>query len=220
MQNTRVFANSVFANSVLRKKPRFLHLVSAMESCVLCGVGLCKSDNKRRKRARDIKDMLENNWKETGFVWKIVNEFCKGMSDNEATSICMPCIHWMVRCRAHAKDQKVFLILDHLLVFLHFPFKSENLDSRLIRRMVSNLNWEHNGSWNRYLLLVPEYARGLIAEYSRKKFSYKKFTLQVGRLYFTRYGKQSLFGNNEETFRLRRNLKEDIDEEQRFLLEF
>ena len=109
---------------------------SLIEHCILCGVVLCEKDNKRRKAAGKIKTLLETQWSQTAFVWRVAWNVCKQKDERQTIAICMPCVHWATRTRSKPMCHNPSccqIPLDHLILFSMAPFDTPQPDEHLLK---------------------------------------------------------------------------------------
>lgn len=114
-----------------------------IECCLLCGVFLGPDDIKRRRPCHKLRNMLENKWIATDFVWLYAYNVVMQSRPETTIAVCMPCVHWATR--SSKRKNKSMLPLDNLIVSSiapsHIPPADERIQRRVARCIVTCLRF-------------------------------------------------------------------------------
>jgi hypothetical protein len=130
-----------------------LGLVKA-DVCVICGIVLDASMDRRSHTVRTIQLNLEQSWLPTSYSWGCVSALCSSSDPNHRLSTCGGCTNWLRRCNRFLPARetetrepeadtynvpKKFLPIDELVAFSLAPGEVQVPDLRNMRRLYHGL---------------------------------------------------------------------------------
>jgi len=120
-----------------------------VDICVMCGIMLDTSMDRRSHTVSTFLCNLEQNWLKTTFSWSCISALCNSSNPNHRLSTCGGCTNWLRRCDRfivskniplsnHAIKKK-FLPMDELIGFSLAPGEVHIPDLRNITRLYYGL---------------------------------------------------------------------------------
>lgn len=120
-----------------------------VDICVMCGIMLDSSVDRRSHTVSTFVCNLEHNWLRTTYSWSCISALCSSSDPNDRLSTCGGCTNWLRRCdrfigyskpsATRRSIKKKFLPMDELIGFSLAPGEVHIPDQRNITRLFHGL---------------------------------------------------------------------------------